>query len=71
MTSEFDQFIEHPVLRAMKRGRRVERIVAAARTDTVGVAHGEVNIYRDGDTLVMQIFDGEHATPAWRTATFT
>lgn len=71
MTNEVDLLLEHPVLRAMKRGRRVERIGSAARTDTVGVAHGEVNVYRTGATLVLQIFDGEHATPAWRSVSLT
>lgn len=61
--------LDHPALRAMKHGRRLERIADAARTDTEGVADGTVHVYRSGATLVLQMFDSDAG--AWRAVTLS
>ncbi len=49
-------------------GLFVYDISAGARTDT-NAANGEVNVYIDGATIIMQIFD--QAASQWRSITFS
>lgn len=52
--------------RELVRGLAVAPSTGAARTDTAGVADFEWNVYIDGSTIVLQIFDFDNQ--AWRTA---
>lgn len=49
-------------------GNNVVQLDAAARTDTLA-ADGEVQYYKSGATIVMQIFD--KAAGAWRAEALT
>ncbi len=53
--------------RELVRGLAVAPSTGEARTDTPGVADFEWNVYIDGSTIVLQIFDA--ANQAWRTLT--
>lgn len=44
-------------------------IFDAARADTP--ANGTIHAYRTGATIVIQMYDALHATPAWRSITLT
>ena len=54
-----------PQARLSVSGRYILPVSSGARTDTVGVADGEFNLYRDGSTFVMQLFDALNG--AWRS----
>ena len=55
--------------RELARGLAVAPSTGAARTDTTGVADFEWNVYIDGSTIVLQIFDFDNQ--AWRTVTLS
>ncbi len=55
-----------PQGQALLNGLMVLPITALPRTDVVGVAQGSVNIYRDGASRYLQVFDMEGTgSPNW------
>jgi hypothetical protein len=51
---------------ALLNGAVVLPITATARTETVGVAQGSVNVYRSGASRFLQVFDRDGTgAPAW------
>ena len=55
-----------PQGQALLNGLMVLPITALPRTDVVGVAQGSINIYRDGGSRYLQVFDMEGtSSPGW------
>src|SRR5690606_10409165 len=54
-----------PTGQGLLNGALVMPSTDSARTDTVGVPRGAVNLYRDGTQLVLQAFDFDSG--AWRS----
>ncbi|MEZ4501035.1 MAG: hypothetical protein R3C39_00205 [Dehalococcoidia bacterium] len=38
-------------------------------TDTVGIAHGQIQLFTSGSTIVLKVYDAEAA--AWRSVTLS
>lgn len=65
--SALDALINHPIIRIFLTGATGVPLQSAARSD-VG-RDGEINIYRSGVTIVIQIYDATGA--AWRSTTLS
>lgn len=58
----------HPTARALQLGRLLVPLNPNGERDDTA-AHGETNAYKDGATIVLQMYDAEAV--AWRSVTLS